>query len=220
MTDRPLLRFGFAVPGLRRGSLPRTGVPDDPPGPPGDRPDPAGPCGAAIDTCRVLELGCATGGNLLPMAETLPAAQFVGVDLSDAQIETASAKVREGSSSGTLNSAARTWATSTARRLPRPAVGQADERPDRRHLPLPSCLITSLHTACIPGWPRTRGRNCWPCAPGTWRRAGLRLSATTPFPAGASNPPSGVDAGACVGGGHDAGHCFAHNAGGDPVQGA
>src|SRR5262249_13468922 len=37
---------------------------------------------APIDRCRVLELGCAGGGNLLPMALTLPASRFNGVDLS------------------------------------------------------------------------------------------------------------------------------------------
>ncbi len=43
---------------------------------------------AAADprTCRVLELGCATGGNLIPMAYRLPRARFLGVDLSGAQI--------------------------------------------------------------------------------------------------------------------------------------
>ena len=35
---------------------------------------------------RVLELGCASGGNLLPMAETQPDAKFVGIDLSQRQI--------------------------------------------------------------------------------------------------------------------------------------
>jgi SAM-dependent methyltransferase len=40
-------------------------------------------------TARVLELGCAGGGNLVPMAEALPQAQFVGVDLSATQIEQA-----------------------------------------------------------------------------------------------------------------------------------
>ena len=38
----------------------------------------------AIETCRVLELGCAGGGNLIPMAVELPHAQFTGVDLSAA----------------------------------------------------------------------------------------------------------------------------------------
>lgn len=37
-------------------------------------------------TARVLELGCASGGNLLPMAELLPRASLVGVDLSARQI--------------------------------------------------------------------------------------------------------------------------------------
>jgi methyltransferase-like protein len=36
--------------------------------------------------CRVLELGCARGGNLVPMATELPGARFVGVDLSARQI--------------------------------------------------------------------------------------------------------------------------------------
>jgi SAM-dependent methyltransferase len=41
---------------------------------------------AEPDGCRVLELGCAAGGNLIPMAGRLPRARFVGVDLSAAQI--------------------------------------------------------------------------------------------------------------------------------------
>jgi methyltransferase-like protein len=41
----------------------------------------------ALDTCRVLELGCASGGNLIPMAVSMPDATFVGVDLSRRQIE-------------------------------------------------------------------------------------------------------------------------------------
>jgi len=38
-------------------------------------------------TCRVLELGCATGGNLIPMAEGLPGARLLGIDLSGPQVE-------------------------------------------------------------------------------------------------------------------------------------
>ncbi|MFU8839051.1 MAG: class I SAM-dependent methyltransferase, partial [Thiohalomonadaceae bacterium] len=36
--------------------------------------------------CRVLELACASGGNLIPMAWQLPGSQFVGIDLSAMQI--------------------------------------------------------------------------------------------------------------------------------------
>lgn len=46
-------------------------------------------CGLAtadIQNCRVLELGCGTAGNLLPMADTLPDSQFLGLDLSEQQI--------------------------------------------------------------------------------------------------------------------------------------
>lgn len=41
----------------------------------------------AVPTCRVLELGTASGGNLLPLAASFPQAQFVGVDLSARRIE-------------------------------------------------------------------------------------------------------------------------------------
>jgi SAM-dependent methyltransferase len=36
--------------------------------------------------CRVLELGCSSGGNLLPMGEALPGSRFVGIDLSARQV--------------------------------------------------------------------------------------------------------------------------------------
>jgi len=38
---------------------------------------------------RVIEIGCAAGGNLLPMAATLPGSRFVGIDVSPAQIAVA-----------------------------------------------------------------------------------------------------------------------------------
>jgi methyltransferase-like protein/SAM-dependent methyltransferase len=41
--------------------------------------------------CRVLELGCGRGGNLLPMAQTLPESRFVGIDLSATQVAEARA---------------------------------------------------------------------------------------------------------------------------------
>lgn len=50
--------------------------------------DPA-PCGRA----RVLELGCAGGGNLIPMASAAPDASFLGIDLSARHIEAAQARI-------------------------------------------------------------------------------------------------------------------------------
>lgn len=41
---------------------------------------------APPEHARVLEVGCALGGNIIPMAAALPEAQFVGVDLSEQQI--------------------------------------------------------------------------------------------------------------------------------------
>ncbi len=43
---------------------------------------------AMPERCRVLELGCAEGMNLLPLAERFPAGTFVGVDFSPTQIAT------------------------------------------------------------------------------------------------------------------------------------
>ena len=40
----------------------------------------------AVETCRVLELGCGNGNNLIPMASALPGARFTGVDLSARQV--------------------------------------------------------------------------------------------------------------------------------------
>lgn len=41
---------------------------------------------APVERCRVLELGCASGANLLPMAYAVPGSSFVGIDLSERQI--------------------------------------------------------------------------------------------------------------------------------------
>lgn len=46
---------------------------------------------APADGCRVLELGCGPGGNLVPLAELLPGSEFVGVDLSSTQVARARA---------------------------------------------------------------------------------------------------------------------------------
>lgn len=41
---------------------------------------------APLEQCRVLEIGCAGGGNLIPMAQALPDSKFVGIDLSAEQV--------------------------------------------------------------------------------------------------------------------------------------
>ena len=45
--------------------------------------------------CRVLELGCAGGGNLIPMAFYLPGSSFVGIDLAKHHIDEAGALIGE-----------------------------------------------------------------------------------------------------------------------------
>ncbi len=42
-----------------------------------------------VDQARVLELGCAAGGNLLPLAESYSESEFVGVDLSIRELDEA-----------------------------------------------------------------------------------------------------------------------------------
>jgi SAM-dependent methyltransferase len=42
-----------------------------------------------VPTARVLEIGCAGGGNIIPLAATFPEGRFVGVDLSQVQIDEA-----------------------------------------------------------------------------------------------------------------------------------
>src|SRR5688572_25028567 len=46
-----------------------------------------------LERCRVLELGCAGGANLIPMAYTLPGSHFVGIDNSSAHIAEGQAMV-------------------------------------------------------------------------------------------------------------------------------
>src|SRR6478752_5451128 len=40
-----------------------------------------------VPSCRVLELGCGDGGNLIPMAYFLPSSRFLGVDLAKTAID-------------------------------------------------------------------------------------------------------------------------------------
>ena len=52
------------------------------------------PC-AAPASGRTLEIGCASGENLLPMAAAFPQARFIGLDLSQVQIDAARAAQQE-----------------------------------------------------------------------------------------------------------------------------
>lgn len=50
---------------------------------------------APAEQCRVLELGCGDGANLVPMAYGLPGSEFIGIDLSVRQVETATELARQ-----------------------------------------------------------------------------------------------------------------------------
>lgn len=44
-------------------------------------------------TSRVLEIGCASGGNIVPLAERFPNASFVGIDLAQRHVDMANARI-------------------------------------------------------------------------------------------------------------------------------
>jgi cyclopropane fatty-acyl-phospholipid synthase-like methyltransferase len=46
-------------------------------------------------TSRILELGCAAGGNIIPLAIAYPKTEIVGVDLSKVQIELANQQIKD-----------------------------------------------------------------------------------------------------------------------------
>lgn len=48
-----------------------------------------------VRNCRLLEIGCAQGDNILPLAYTSPAGEFVGVDISARQITDAQKRARQ-----------------------------------------------------------------------------------------------------------------------------
>lgn len=50
---------------------------------------------AAVARCRVLELGCGNGNNLIPMAYALPQSRFLGVDLAEQPIAAGSTRIEE-----------------------------------------------------------------------------------------------------------------------------
>lgn len=50
---------------------------------------------APVTNCRVLELGCGDGANLIPMAFELPGTQFLGIDLADTAIQEGRAAIAE-----------------------------------------------------------------------------------------------------------------------------
>ena len=41
----------------------------------------------SLEGARILELGCSNGANLIPMAEVLPGAELIGLDLARTRIE-------------------------------------------------------------------------------------------------------------------------------------
>lgn len=50
---------------------------------------------APVEACRVLEIGCGSGGNLIPMAYALPHSRFTGVDLASDPVADGMGMIRD-----------------------------------------------------------------------------------------------------------------------------
>jgi SAM-dependent methyltransferase len=50
---------------------------------------------APVERCRVLEIACNEGANLIPMAYAIPTSEFVGFDLARLPIERGQERIRE-----------------------------------------------------------------------------------------------------------------------------
>src|SRR2546421_5340561 len=50
---------------------------------------------AAPDRCRVLEIGCGDGANLLPLAAAFPDSKFFGFDLAETRVNAGREALRE-----------------------------------------------------------------------------------------------------------------------------
>lgn len=50
---------------------------------------------APVEHCRVLEVACGEGANLIPMAYAIPGSEFVGFDLAGQPIERGQTRIRE-----------------------------------------------------------------------------------------------------------------------------
>ena len=50
---------------------------------------------APVESCRVLEIGCNEGANLIPMAYAIPGSEFVGFDLAGQPIARGQQRIRE-----------------------------------------------------------------------------------------------------------------------------
>ena len=121
------------------------------------------------DCARILELGCASGGNLIPMALIHPRSHFVGIDLSPRQIEQGQAVITElGITNLKLTAASITDITAD--------FGQFDY-----------IIVHGVYS-----WvPQAVQEKSSPSAPPIFRPTASPTSATTHSPAGTRAAPSG-----------------------------
>ena len=124
----------------------------------------------AVERCRVLELGCGDGGNVIPMAYALPEAEFVGLDLNAAAVARGR---RDRRGAGTRQRAARRLGHRGARR-----TGARAFRPRHRARRL---LVGSRARAC-------GAARALPCVPGARRQRVRELQRAAGRPRAADAP--------------------------------
>jgi protein-L-isoaspartate O-methyltransferase len=103
-----------------------------------------------VEQCSVLEVGCSDGSNLIPMAVSLPAARFVGCDLSPRALD-------EGRR------------TISALGLTNVTLVEGDWQPSH---PRTALSTSSSRMACTRGCRRLCATRCLHSLPDAWRVTG------------------------------------------------
>jgi len=106
----------------------------------------------AIRSCRVLDIGCGEGSNIIPMAGSLPQAEFVGIDLAEKPIRQAQALIQKA---GLSNISVRADDGSSRNLVRRGTQGGSDAKPASQNLTLTGQPFSMAQHSARPVQPRS-----------------------------------------------------------------